>query len=207
MEKQVLVFVARHGVTDLNKRDAFRGPIDAPLDKSGVRDAHQLAHYFEPVDLSYIIHSDKKRTRETAKTIGDRKLMDIFPNEELRAWNVGDLGGKPKDEDNLAIVEHHVQNPDLPFPGGESLNEFRNRVRPILAQAIDKGEEIGIPLLLVAHSSVIHEIGTMLSGNHDYTLVEPGGVCAIYVGNGKLDAEPIFKARKKPTTQVGENLT
>lgn len=206
-QKHILVYVARHGTTGLNKADAFRGPIDAPLDSTGLRDAHQLAKYLEPVDLSYIIHSGKDRTRTTAKIVAQNKDMNTLENSGLRAWDVGDLGGKPKTPENVAIVEEHVRNPNQPLPGGESLNDFKFRVCPLILEAIDTVREgNGIPILLVAHSSVVHEVGMMIAGDHDHTLVEPGGVCAIYICDGKLNAEPIFKPREQ--TQIhGEAIT
>lgn len=206
-QKHILVYVARHGTTDLNQQDAFRGPIDAPLDKAGFRDAHALAHYMKPIELSHIIHSDKKRTRETAHIVAERKGMEPLANPGLQAWNVGNLGGQPKTDENLDLVEWHVNHPDIPLPGGQSLNEFKTQVRPLIAEAIDKAIEIGVPILLVAHSSVIHEIGSMLAGDHDHTLVEPGGVTAIYIQDGRLDAEPVFKPRATAPARRGEILT
>lgn len=194
-QKHILVYIARHGTTILNQQDAFRGPIDVPLDAAGIRDAHQLAYYFEPIELSHIVHSDRIRTRMTASVVAERKSMPHVANEHLRAWNVGDLGGQPKNKENEAIVDWHVDHPDDPMPGGESLNAFKNRVRPVIGGAIEVAMECGVPVLLVAHSSVIHEVGTAIGGDHEYTLVEPGGVAAIYVQNGTLDAEPIFKPR------------
>lgn len=197
-EKHILAYVARHGTTDLNQQNAFRGPIDAPLDAAGKRDAHKLAFYFEPIDVSCIIHSDRKRTRTTADIIAQRKAdIDVSENAGLRAWDVGDLGGKPKNEENEAIVAWHVAHPNIPLPGGESLDQFKARVRPLIADAIDMGIHSGVPPLIVAHSSVIHEVGAMIGGHHEHTLVEPGGVAAIYVAGGKLDAEPVFKARPR----------
>lgn len=194
-EKHVLVYVARHGTTDLNQKDAFRGPIDAPLDKAGWRDANQLAYYFEPIEISHIVNSDRKRTRATAGAIAERKGIKPIENQDLRAWNVGDLGGKQKNKENEAVVDWHVAHPEVPLPGGESLDAFKARVRPMLAGAIQVALQCGVPVLLVAHSSVIHEVGSMIGGSHEYTLVEPGGVAAIYIQNGELDAEPVFKAR------------
>lgn len=206
-QPHILVYAARHGTTDLNQADAFRGPIDAPLDKKGFRDANQLAKYFEPIDLSVIFHSDKKRTRATAELIAKTKDMKIYPNKDLAAWNVGDLGGQPKNEENLAVIDHHVENPDLILPGGESLNQFKARIHPLIKDAVDMGLDTGVPVLLVVHSSVIHEIGTMIGGHHEYTLVEPGGVAAIFIKDGKLDAQPIFKARPRQNLGRGETIT
>lgn len=195
-EKHILVYVARHGTTDLNVANCFRGPIDAQLDKEGWRDANRLAYYFGPIDLCVIVHSDKARTRETAKQIASKHDgVNVVENCGLNAFNVGDLGGKPKNKENLSTVEWHVENPDIPLPGGESLNHFRARVRPLIQDAINLALRVGRPVLIVSHSSIIHEVGMMIGGHHEYTLVEPGGVAAIFIQNGKLDAEPIFKPR------------
>lgn len=196
-QKHILVYIARHGTTDLNKKDSFRGPIDAPLDKSGIADANALATLFEPIELSYIFHSDKKRTRMTAETVARRKHMETIANPDFQAWNVGMLAGQPKNEENLQIIEYYIRNPEKAIPEGESLNVFKNRVRPLIGEAIDLALECGVPVLIVAHSSVVHEVGSVLANDTQHTLVEPGGVCAIYVQNGKLDAEPIFKPREK----------
>jgi broad specificity phosphatase PhoE len=194
-QKHLLVLAVRHGQTILNAKDAFRGPIDAPLDAQGFRDANEVAHYLESEPVSAIFHSDKKRTRATAETIARLKKMEVYPNPNLAAWNVGDLGGQPKDEENTELVHWHVEHPDVPLPGGESLNQFKARIHPLIIDATDLAMKTGLPVVLVVHSSVIHEIGNMIGGHHEYTLVEPGGVAAIYIQDGKLDACPIFKAR------------
>ena len=206
-QKHILAFVARHGETTLNAQDCFRGPIDAPLDKNGIADAHQLAKYFNPIEISHIFHSDKKRTRMTAETVSRAKDLPVYPNADLQAWNVGDLGGQPKTPENLAIVDYHVEHPNIPYPGGESLNQFKSRVRPLVQDAIDMGLKTGIPPLLVAHSSVIHEVGSMIGGHHEYALVEPGGVVAITIQDGKLDVEPIFKPRPASKNHTPDHIT
>jgi uncharacterized phosphatase len=206
-QKHILVYAARHGTTDLNQQDAFRGPIDAPLDKAGFQDAHKLAALFMPIEISVIFHSDKKRTRETAKTVAALKGMEVYANPNLAAWNVGDLGGQPKNEENLELVKWHVEHPDVPLPGGESLNAFKTRIHPLIVDAVDIGLKTGVPPLLVVHSSVIHEIGTMIGGHHEYSLVEPGGVAAIYIQDGELDVEPIFKPRPESGQHRAEIMT
>lgn len=197
-EKHILVYVARHGTTDLNAEGCFRGPIDAPLDTKGWRDAHQLAHYLEAVDLAGIFHSDKKRTRDTADVIAQHhKGIKVFANSDLRAFNVGDLGGKPKNKENTQIVADHVKHPDQVMPGGESLNNFRRRVQPLIIDAMDLAMEAGEPVLLVAHSSVIREVDNMFGSGRSTALAEPGGAIAIYIQDGKFHVEPVFKPRRE----------
>jgi broad specificity phosphatase PhoE len=196
-----LVYGARHGTTVLNADGCFRGPLDPPLDEKGQRDAEELGAYFEKIPVICIISSDKKRALQTARVIAQHKKgIEIHPNSALHAWNVGKFAGKPKDQYEEEF-EHYVRNPDVAIPGGESLNEFKGRIRPIYAQAIHLANHAGKPLLLAVHSSVIHEMGSMINNDHESTLVKPGGAARIYYDNGKLMAEPIFK----PETARGKS--
>jgi phosphohistidine phosphatase SixA len=47
--------------------------------------------------------------------------------------------------------------------------------------------------MIVAHSSVVREVGHLLMGDQKKVLVEPGGVIAVYLSNGQLEAKPILK--------------
>lgn len=192
---EILVYVARHGTTVLNTNGCFRGPLDPDLDGQGWRDAHALAFYFEPLDLGAIFFSPKKRSRHTAMLINKAKGGDLpyHGHQNLQALNVGDLGGQKKTPETEKIVKHHTENMDDPFPGGESFNEFRGRVRPLLIDAVKMALRYGKPTLIVAHSSIVHETGELFNGDHSSTLVHPGGVAAVYIEDGKLKAEPIFK--------------
>lgn len=193
-DKIILIYAARHGTTVLNG-NSFRGHINVPLDAQGIRDAHKLAYYFEPIPVSKIIASDKLRAMQTAHIIADRKNTDVIPTPSLHPWDVGDFSGQPKNKENKDKLQEYIDNPDRPIPGGESLNTFKQRVRPCLAQAIDVADRNGTPVLLVVHSSIIHELGSLFNEDHDSTLVEPGGAAAAYAHNGRIKAEAIFKSK------------
>ncbi len=192
---EILVYVARHGTTVLNESNCFRGPLDPDLDGKGWRDAHALAFYFAPIELAAIFFSPKKRSRHTAMLINKAKGTEIpyHGHKNLQALNVGDLGGQKKTPETQKIVECHTKDLNKPFPGGESFNEFRGRVRPMLVDAVRLALKSGKPILIVAHSSIVHETGELFNGDHSSTLVHPGGVAAVYIEDGKLKAEPIFK--------------
>lgn len=202
-EKIIMVYVARHGTTVLNADGCFRGNRDVPLDDKGRRDASRLGFYFQPIELSHIVTSDRLRAMQTAKAISAVNNMEVHPTSNLRAWNVGDFSGKPKNAENCALIQQYIDNPDIPIPGGESLGDFKARVGPAILEAVDIANESGQPLLLVAHSSIVREVGSMLYGNHHKVLVHPGGVIALYAENGQLQAEPIFKAKKMTPGQSG----
>ena len=195
-QNKAVVFVARHGRTRLNANNSFRGNANPELDEVGVKQAHELAKLFSDVPISHIFCSDKVRATKTAEIISAAKGGQVHRSEALRALNVGNFSGQPRNAKSEAELQSYLDDPDCCIPGGESLNDFRARIRPCLQEAIDLYGECGVPPMLVAHSSVCHEVGNIANGNHKSILVEPGGAIAVYVNNGKIDAEPIFKPLK-----------
>lgn len=208
--KEIILYVARHGRTVMNEENKFRGDANPPLDANGIRDANELAFYFSGIELSFIVASDKKRASTTADIISLQKniqpeenVFDLHPvyNDQLRPWNVGDFGGKPKNDENVKELQKYIDNPDAVVPGGTSLSDFRGRVRPLFKEAVEAGIQIGVPGLLVVHSSVIHELGCCFGGDHEAAHVKPGGVAAVYLEGGQLKVSPIFKPDDGAATQ------
>jgi broad specificity phosphatase PhoE len=191
--KTPLVYIARHGETVLNADGCFRGNKNVPLNDSGLKDAENLARYFEKIPLCYIVCSDRIRAVQTAKAIAKKKGVAIHPTENLRALNVGDFSGKPRDAKNVADLQMYLDSPDVPIPGGESLNDFKSRIAPCINEAVRIAQAEGKPILLVAHSSIVHEVGSLIFGDHHKILVDPGGIAVIYPENGQVTAAPIYR--------------
>lgn len=189
----ILSYFVRHGQTALNASNSFRGNKDVPLDATGHRQADKLADLFEPIDVCLIVCSDKQRAVSTAETIGRGKKVPIHHSENLRALDVGDFSGLPRNPENVAALQHYIDNPDITIPGGESLNDFKARVRPCFHDILDIAETSGTPVLAVAHSSIIHELGALLYGDHHRVLVEPGGVVALHGTGDGIGAQPIYR--------------
>jgi alpha-ribazole phosphatase len=195
-QPQTVVYAVRHGQTVLNATDSYRGPTDVELDATGWRQANKLKEYFKDQPFSYVFTSDKKRAVDTAEKIMEGREPRPIAHQGLEALDVGILAGKPKTPESVALVAYHFNNPSLPIPGGESFDGFKARVVPLILDAIKLGIENENPVLLVVHSSIIHEIGTIIGGHHEYALVEPGGVAAIFIKDGQIGAEPIYRVKK-----------
>jgi broad specificity phosphatase PhoE len=191
---RIVAYFVRHGQTTLNAEGRFRGPADPPLDDKGFEDAEKLSRYFQNIDLGEAWASDKVRAVQTAEAILDPKGQVANQTPDLHALNVGYLSGEMKDApDNRASVEYHQDHPDDAFPDGESLNAFRKRVRPVILRAIHSGYQSGKPSLVVAHSSIIHELGNVVHNDHTKTIVKPGGVAAVTFDGKHFNANPIIK--------------
>ena len=203
-EATILCYVVRHGQTVLNKDKRFRGNANPPLDETGIKQAHTLASLFEPIDISHIFCSDKQRSIKTAEIIAQSKDCPIHRSEGLRALDVGTFSGQKRTPESEGALQEYLDQPNTTIPGGESLNDFKARIGPCIDEALELFCDCGAPPVLVAHSSVVHEVGALLYGDHRSILVEPGGAIAIYSKNGKLGAEPIFRPLKVPQgTQAG----
>lgn len=164
------------------------------LDEQGFKDAEVLADYFSEQPLSAIFYSDKKRSAETADIISSKKPgVPCIGTPNLWAWNVGNFSGQPKNAENKQKLEYFIQNPDIPVPGGESLNSFKQRIRPCIVESLKVSEKHGAPTLNVVHSSVVHELGQFINGSTKSALVLPGGIAAVYIEDGKLQARPLLK--------------
>jgi broad specificity phosphatase PhoE len=198
VSKNVLLYTARHGQTQLNFKNCFRGLADPELNASGRADAEKLAKFFQDIPLAAIFFSDKKRSAETARMIAAKHAgTPIFGTDTLWPWNVGMFSGQPKTPENVAKLEHFVQNPGIPIPKGESLNQFKNRIRPCLIEGMELANKAGKPVLFVVHSSVVHELGAFLNGgDHNSCLVKPGGVAQAVTDGCCIYAEPILKPEK-----------
>lgn len=191
--KHVAFYVARHGQTVLNSSGMFRGSANPPLDATGLKQAQKLADLFSDIDISCIICSDKQRATKTAEIIASAKGLPIHSSEQLRALNVGSFSGTPRNKESEARLQVYLDDPDTIIPGGESLNQFKARIAPCFQEALNIFMDCGIPPLLVAHSSIVHELGSVTMGDHHGVLVHPGGIASAHVENGKLCACPVYK--------------
>jgi broad specificity phosphatase PhoE len=192
--KKLVAFFIRHGLTDMNKKDEFRGDEDVSLDDTGKAQAEQLVPYFNAREFSAAYHSGMHRTRETLQPLMDAKGMKPTELMALNSLNTGDFTGQPKTEKNKKKLEWYRENPKVQIPGGESVQAFRDRVDPKIMMIIKKGEEAGKPTIAAIHGSVMREISRLFhKGDYNAVKVEPGGIVGIYATPHGYEAKPLVK--------------
>lgn len=118
------LYLIRHSMTAGNKKKRYIGTTDEPLCPEGVALLENLS--YPPVE--HVYGSPRKRCRETAAILYPG--MKFHCVEELAECDFGEFENKNYLE--LADNPHYQQwidsNGTLPFPGGESREEFRERV-------------------------------------------------------------------------------
>jgi alpha-ribazole phosphatase len=183
---QIVAYFCRHGETAANAEGRFRGAqYDGVLDEKGLKQAQKAAVHLRFVDFSTAFVSPKQRAEKTASIILQPHDKNATAFEELRALDVGFLTGEKK-SDHKSDIEYFQRHMDEVIPGGESINQFRARVKPIILKAIEWGVKTGFPSLTVAHSSIIHEVNNIIHGDHMLNLVKPGGIIVVEFNGQKF---------------------
>lgn len=190
----VLIYCVRHGDTEFNEKNAFRGWINIDIDSKGIKHAKEAAKYLADKGIKEVYVSDLLRTRHTGKIIAPN--ITKVKDKNLRPWNVGTFTGKPKDiyQDDL---NWYIDNPDEDVPQGESLQYFAERQAKAFQKYIKIAKENG-PILLVFHSSNCIQFQKQAEGKgelgrpEDVDVLSPGGIMAILEEDGKYKCEVIF---------------
>ena len=123
-ENQMTIVLIRHGETKENKEGRYLGKTDASLSKEGESklERYKNLHLFPRLD--FLFSSPMKRCVQTAKI--------LYPKQaciQIKEWEEMDFGafeGKNYIElqGNQQYQEWLDSNGRLPFPGGESREEF-----------------------------------------------------------------------------------
>ena len=148
------ICVARHGETDWNRSGILQGWFDVPLNELGRQQAHEMAPAFAGAGFAALWTSPLARARETAEIIATQlRLAPPSCHDGLRERNFGAIQGIPKNELaelNPALLEQILRrNPAAHFVGGESMDEFAERVLGALVEIGPRHQ--GERVLVITH--------------------------------------------------------
>lgn len=159
--------VVRHGETDWNVQGILQGWTDVPINDLGRQQARELAAASEPLGFVAVWSSPLARARETANIVAE--ALGLPPpscHDGLKERNFGAIQGVPKAEladlNPLLLQQILRRNPAAHFEGGESMDEFADRV---LGAVRDIGERHrGQRVLVVVHGWVMDVITRHIGG-------------------------------------------
>ena len=156
------VHFVRHGETEENNKGVWQGHSETALNKKGVEQAKLLAERFQK-DNFEVFTSDLLRAKETAKFLSDT----YESRENLREINVGDFAGKSVKEtySNNSEIFTALQDDSYSFPNGETVREFKNRVKSELDYIFDKTEENSTTIVITLITIFIAGPDVSLNGS------------------------------------------
>ncbi len=134
------VYLVRHGQTAWNKEEIFRGRSDVPLNETGLREASLAAEYFRGMEVQAIYSSPLSRAWQTAQKIAGVVGQKVIPLQGINDMSFGTWEGQPLRDVQKSDGERYRQWVEAPhllkIPGGESLDEVRDRAMVALEEAI-----------------------------------------------------------------------
>ena len=138
MVRRLRLFVlARHGESTLNIERRVNGDPAVPvaLTERGREEARRLGEQLAQVPLEACVHTRFPRTRETAEiALGGREDVPLVEAPLLDDIDIGDLEGQSLE---TYRAWKHGHSRDVPFPGGESLDEAARRYAEAFRALLD----------------------------------------------------------------------
>lgn len=136
------IILARHGETEWNVAEIFRGRIDVELNEAGIKQAELLAEYLSDTKIKAIYSSPLKRALRTAQMIAKYHQLEVEIAPGLIDFNYGAWQGLSHQEVKDRYKELYtewISHPDkVKIPSGESLNNVRQRAFGVVDGAIAK---------------------------------------------------------------------
>jgi len=148
----VKLYVVRHGETEWNKDELFRGRKDVPLNEAGRVQAERAGAYFVGEPVQRVLSSPLGRARQTAEPIGRTTHVHVETREEFTDMAFGIWEGRPLREiaeccpADLALWRNSPEK--LRLEAAETLEDVRERVGKGLADATCGAEET---IVVVTH--------------------------------------------------------
>ena len=141
----VKIILIRHGETDWNKEQIFRGRIDVALNEVGLAQARAVQKFLKDVQISAIYSSPLSRALETARVVGEGRNCEVKIEEGFIDINFGRWQGishQKVKEEYKELYEMWLNKPQMvTFPEGESLEEVQRRSMKALEKVIKKHPE------------------------------------------------------------------
>jgi len=150
------VVLIRHGRTEWNRVERFRGRVDLDLDDIGMKQAELTAGRIKEWPISAIYTSPLKRTVTTAWILGRHLGIAVKHLPGIIDIDYGQWQGLSPEEamvkDNT-MYKMWLEKPHrVKFPAGESLREVRKRAARAVAEVVKR--HINETIALVSHRVV-----------------------------------------------------
>ena len=152
----VKIILIRHGETDWNKEQVFRGKIDVPLNVLGLAQARGVRQALEQVAIDALYASPLSRAFATAQMLVDARRLSVrveegFSDIDFGAWQ-GLSHQKVREEYGDLYAAWRATPHIVTFPRGETLLKVQKRSMAALEHSIKNNP--GKTIAVVSHRVV-----------------------------------------------------
>ena len=176
-----MLYIIRHGQTDMNNRHALQGRSDHPLNDAGIAQAKQAAARLRGIRFDHVFSSPLLRAVQTAKIIApsiapivDERLieMDYGPYEGV------DLTSLPPELTHFFSDFVHNPAPE----GMEQLSEVMERVGCFLGEIRDLPGNTLVSTHAIAMKAILEVLTPESRGGYWSKYI---GNCAVYAAQSR----------------------
>ena len=150
------VYLVRHGQVEGYQEKRYNGQGNVALTEFGQGQSERVSARLAGISLDAVYSSDLARCIHGARLIADRHGLDVVAEQALRELDIGEWQGRTWSELQEAYPrqwQERLQDlANYKVPGGESLQDTADRIRPTLRRIIDRHP--GGDVALVAHGGV-----------------------------------------------------
>lgn len=150
------IYLVRHGQVEGYQQKRYNGQINVPLTELGKEQSERVCACLSDVALDAVYSSDLDRSRYGARLIADEHGLVLVAEDALREINFGDWEGRTWVELQEAYPQdwqRRLQDlTNYQVPGGESLQDAADRIRPVIRRILEKHPNGDVAL--VAHGGV-----------------------------------------------------
>ena len=181
-EKDVEVWVVRHGPTEWSSSGRHTGRTDVPLTDEGEAEALAVKWRLDAVDFDLRLVSPLERARRTAELAG---VTDLTVEPLVQEWDYGQAEGLTRAEmrDRSGDPDWTVWSGDL--PGGETLADVAARADEVVTLLRERTRERA---LVVAHGHFLRILGVRWCGlpAHlaEHLELDPARICVLAEDRG-----------------------
>ncbi|MDX8365357.1 histidine phosphatase family protein [Cytobacillus sp. IB215665] len=152
-----MIYVIRHGQTDLNKERKMQGRIGLPLNEIGIEQAEKLRAKLQNIQFDFVFSSPQERAIQTAEIVSGK---EVIIDSRIDVFDLGEADGLHVSEVKMAGP---VPNSTV-YKGVEDKNRFIERVFDFMRELENKFENEEVNILLCGHRCTTGCIGAYFNG-------------------------------------------
>lgn len=152
-----MIYVIRHGQTNLNKERKMQGRMGLPLNEYGLEQAQGLRAELENINFDFVFSSPQERAIQTAEIVTGLK---VTIDERLDVYDLGEADRVPVNELKMSGIL-----PDTNvYKGVEDPSSFVKRVFSFMKELENKYSNRELNILISGHRCTTGCIGAYFEG-------------------------------------------
>ncbi|GGH79382.1 putative phosphoglycerate mutase [Pullulanibacillus pueri] len=168
-----MIYVIRHGQTDLNKERRWQGRIGLPLNETGIKQAKVLKDKLKGITFEFVFSSPQERAVQTAEIVTGAQ---VITDTRLDVFDLGEADGlKVEEVKRMGILP----DPNV-YKGIEDMYSYIHRIFNFMRELENRYAHREINILLAGHRDTTGCIGAYFKG-----IPEDGNILSYSSNNGE----------------------